>query len=62
MMDEERRAEWAMIVWDSDATCPCGADPKADDGAAIDDERWHMDMFPQSDLTVLAEVRCPRCQ
>ncbi len=59
-MDEERRAERAMIVWDSDATCPCGTDPKADDGA-IDDERWHMDMFPQEGRTVLAEVRCPRC-
>ncbi len=40
MMDAEWWAERAMIVWDSDATCPCGADPKAVDGAAIDDERW----------------------
>ncbi len=62
MMDEERRTERAIVVWDSDATCPCGADPKADDGAAINDESWHMDMFPQADRTVLAEVRCPRCQ
>ena len=61
-MDEERRAERAIVVWDSDATWPCGADPKTDDGAAIDDERWHMDMLPQADRTVLAEVRCPGCR
>jgi hypothetical protein len=60
-MDEQTRTERAEIVWDSDATCPCGADPKANDGAAITDDRWHMDMFPQADGTVLAEVRCPTC-
>ncbi len=43
MMDQERRTERAIVVWDSDTTCPCGSDPKADDGVAIDDESWHMD-------------------
>lgn len=56
-MDEQTCAERADIVWTSDALCEgCGADPKDNEGAAIFDPAWYMDMTGDE-----AVVRCPLC-
>jgi hypothetical protein len=45
------------VLSDSDACCPCGADPRFVSG---DLTGWFIDIQQTPDADV-AEVRCPRC-
>jgi hypothetical protein len=55
-LTDQQIAERAEIVWDSDTLCACGADPKHDNGAAIDDPRWLIEYADGRGV-----VGCPAC-
>ena len=59
-LTEEQEWDRANIVWQSDATCACGADPRAGDGTAIYDTDWHIDAVQTPDATY-AQIICPAC-
>lgn len=54
-----RRNDRLDILNLSDATCPCGADPREDDGA-VDNPDWWIDAIATNGGLV-AEIRCPDC-
>ena len=65
---DERLADRAEVVFDSDAVCQgCGADPRADGVDAVNDSAWFLDteLIPTAQdpggFTRLAVIRCPTC-
>ena len=64
-MKNEQVWERATMVEESDAMCEgCGADPRANDSAAIRDPRWFMEttLHRRGEFVdTLAHIRCPAC-
>lgn len=65
---DERLADRAEVVFDSDAVCQgCGANPRAEGVDAVNDPNWFLDteLVPNAqcpgDFTRLAVIRCPAC-
>ena len=66
---DERLADRAEVVFDSDAVCQgCGADPRAEGVDAVNDPAWFLDaeLIPNAqgrpgDFTRRAVIRCPAC-